>query len=63
MAEENADYDHIITEITAGMCLTPRGPEDLSFNEGCQRAVRIVQRYRDGKGLFQMTQTEESHGG
>lgn len=42
-------------EIGAGKVLIPRTPEELAHNNACDRANAIIQNYRDGIGLFQMT--------
>jgi len=47
------EYDHIITEIRAGMCLHPKNEADYAHDNACKRAIRIIQHYKDGKGLFQ----------
>lgn len=48
------DYDHIITEIRAGKCLQIKSDLDLVHNAACERAIRIIQKYKDGEGLFQL---------
>jgi len=47
------DFDHIITEITAGKVLMPKTEAEQAHNAACDRANRIVGMYRDGIGLFQ----------
>lgn len=42
-------------EISAGMVLFPMSPEEKAHNNACERAQKIVQNYREGFGLFQMT--------
>lgn len=45
----------IQTEIGAGMVLFPKTPEERAHNNACDRANAIIQNYKDGFGLFQMT--------
>jgi hypothetical protein len=44
----------IQTEIGAGKCLFILGEAERAHNNACDRAVAIVQNYRDGIGLFQI---------
>jgi hypothetical protein len=48
----------IQTEIGAGMVLFAKSPEERAHNNACERANKIIQNYRDGFGLFQMTRPE-----
>ena len=50
---DKAEYDFIITEIRAGMFIYISCPQDRSYNQACQRAIDIVEKYKKGKGLFQ----------
>ena len=54
------EYDHIITEIRAGMCLRPKSDADYAHDNACKRAIRIVQYYKDGEGLFQENPPNQS---
>jgi hypothetical protein len=54
-AETRQVLDWILTEIGAGMCLLPQTPEEQTWNDAHERAEQIIQGYRDGNGLFQMT--------
>jgi hypothetical protein len=44
-----------ITEISAGRVLVPRTPEDRTWNDASERAMRILERYKHGEGLFQLS--------
>ena len=44
----------IQTEIGAGKCLSS-GDRELVHNGACDRAIAIIQEYREGVGLFQLT--------
>ncbi len=54
------EYDGIITEIAAGMCLQNKNIFDRIHNAACDRAIRIVQRYKDGEGLFQQNSSNKA---
>lgn len=47
------ELEGAVTEIGAGRVLCPISEADTSWNAACDRAMRIVRRYVDGKGLFQ----------
>lgn len=47
--------DWILTEIGAGMCLLPRSTEERTWNNAHERCKSIINNYRDGIGLFQIT--------
>jgi hypothetical protein len=42
-----------MTEIGAGRCLFPKTEVDRMWNEATNRALRILERYKNGEGLFQ----------
>jgi hypothetical protein len=44
----------IQTEIGAGKCLIIHGEAEVAHNNACDRAIKIIQNYRDDIGLFQM---------
>ena len=46
---------NIQTEIGAGMVLIPLTAAERAHNNACERAKTIVQNYKEGYGLFQMT--------
>jgi len=46
--------DGLRTEIIAGKVLIPKDGEDLAYNHASDRAVRILDMYKKGEGLFQM---------
>ncbi len=48
------EYDHIISEIKAGMCLFPKDDAGFAHNNACKRAIRIIEQYKNGEGLFQI---------
>lgn len=52
-------YKGIVTEITAGMCLKC-DDQSKAYNDACERAVRIVERYARGEGLFQDGENRET---
>lgn len=51
----------IKTEIGAGMVLKlgPINEAERAHNNACERANRIIQKYIDGFGLFQMTRKQK----
>lgn len=49
------DYDHIITELKAGMVINPKDEADRMWNNASLRAISIVKKYQKGVGLFQLT--------
>jgi hypothetical protein len=52
--EIRAQFEGAITEIGAGRVLVPSTPEERAYNNACERAMRIVESYIRGEGLFQM---------
>ena len=46
--------DYILTEITAGMAMIPKNEQDKVWNDAHARCKRIINLYKDGKGLFQV---------
>jgi len=46
--------DGLRSEIIAGRVLFPKNPEDNAWNGANDRAVRILDQYRKGEGLFQL---------
>lgn len=46
--------DGLRTEIIAGKVLVPKNAEDIAWNRANDRAVRILDMYRKGEGLFQL---------
>jgi hypothetical protein len=54
-AEVVAILANIQTEIGAGMVLIPKTAEDRAYNIACDRANKIIDNYKAGYGLFQMT--------
>ena len=55
------DYEGMITEIGAGKVLACNAEADYTWNNACDRAVRIIRRYQDGEGLWQITEKNEKH--
>ena len=53
MTTNKNDYDFIIKEITAGMVLVVKTDADKAWNNASLRAIRIINLYKEGKGLFQ----------
>lgn len=47
--------DYILTEITAGMVMIPRSENDKTWNNAHDRCKRIIGKYRNGEGIFQVT--------
>lgn len=47
------------SEIVAGGVLIPRTDIDRAYNEAIFRAARIIEEYKKGKGLFQLTDKDE----
>ena len=45
--------DGLRTEIIAGKVLVPKNSEDFAWNGASERAVRILDMYKKGEGLFQ----------
>jgi hypothetical protein len=45
---------NIQTEIGAGICMRPRDDAETGYNIGCHRALRIIDNYINGIGLFQI---------
>ena len=43
---------YIQSEIRAGESLSSRTDAERAHNNACERAIRIIQNYRDGIGLF-----------
>lgn len=43
------------TELRSGMVLAPKNAADVAWNDAHQRAIRLVKKYAEGKGLFQVT--------
>jgi len=58
--ELSAVLKEIQTEIGAGMVLFPNTAADRAHNNACERANSIIQNYREGFGLFQMTKRLKS---
>ena len=56
----NDDYDHIITELKAGMCINLHSKVDKAWNDACLRAINIVEKYKEGKGLFQLANDNDN---
>jgi hypothetical protein len=52
----------IQTEIGAGMVLFPGSNAERAHNNACDRAISIIANYREGIGLFQMTQAAKKGG-
>lgn len=46
--------DGLRTEIIAGKVLIPKNAEDIAWNGANDRAIRILDKYRKGEGLFQL---------
>lgn len=46
----------ITTEIGAGMVILPKSEAEHAHNNACERAKTIISNYKDGMGLFQMTE-------
>jgi len=42
---DKAEYDFIITEIRAGMFIYISCPQNRAYNQACQRAIDIVDKY------------------
>jgi hypothetical protein len=49
----------ILTEIGAGMCRFPLTLQEKTWNDAHERCKSIIYNYRDGCGLFQITQKAE----
>jgi hypothetical protein len=43
---------YIQSEIRAGESLSSRTEVERAHNNACERAIKIIQSYRDGYGLF-----------
>lgn len=52
--KEKTDLEGIISEITAGMVMFPKDEADRAWNGASQRAISIVNQYREGHGIFQI---------
>lgn len=52
--------DWILTEVGAGMCLVPKSDDEHTWNNAHERCKGIIQSYREGVGLFQMTRGAKS---
>lgn len=46
------DIEGLLTELSAGKVIGARG-EDQAYNSGVDRAIQLVKKYREGRGLFQ----------
>ncbi len=56
MSDDVAKAFHgAIIEIGAGKVLAPVKPEERAWNNACERAISICEKYKNGEGLFQMT--------
>ncbi|MFH1546965.1 MAG: hypothetical protein ABIC57_00590 [bacterium] len=53
MNPEKDDFEGMLTEINAGRVLIPKAPEDYVWNDACLRAMSIITKYKEGRGLFQ----------
>lgn len=53
------DFDNIIKEIKAGMVLFGASKKDKAWNDCALRSIRIVENYKEGKGLFQLCTTKK----
>ena len=51
--EKNA-IEGAMTEIGAGRCLAPKNELERTWNAAHERALDILQKYKDGEGLFQI---------
>ena len=49
------DFDGMITEITANMCLVPVSEADRAHNAAMRQAIHFIRLYKEGKGLFQIS--------
>lgn len=48
------EFEGIRTEINAGKVLFVRSEADKAWNDSADRCLRIVERYKERKGLFQL---------
>ena len=57
MVDDNTKeiLSNIQTEISAGKVLIPRSDAEHAHNNASDRAISIVQNYKEDIGLFQMT--------
>ncbi len=46
---------NITTEINCGKVMFPKSEAEMAHNNACQRAMDIIDNYKQGYGLFQMT--------
>jgi hypothetical protein len=51
---------NIKTEINCGQVMFPKTDLDRVHNNACDRAIKIVENYIEGYGLFQMTRRASS---
>ena len=51
---DKTTLEGIVTEILAGMILSPQTREHVAFNEASNRAVNIIRKYQRGECLFQI---------
>ena len=56
--DEKNTLHGIRTEILAGKALIIKNTDDKVWNEACDRAIRIVDQYIAGEGLFQQKDVE-----
>lgn len=54
LSEVNGWLEGIQTEIIAGKVMRVRNEGDRAHNDACSRAVRIIDGYIKGKGLYQL---------
>lgn len=48
------EFDGAINEIGANKTLNPRDPYNEGWNAGADMAIKFIQRYIKGEGLFQL---------
>lgn len=60
-AKLREEIGFVITEIRAGMSLTPH-PDSRAWNDAHERAINICESYKNGEGLFQLSAQEKEGG-
>lgn len=51
-------FEGAISEIRAGSVLVPKEEIEYAWNNSIERAIRILEMYKNGEGLFQITKNK-----
>ena len=57
--ETRETLEWILTEIGAGMVLFPRSDAERTWNDAHERCKQIIANYKEGIGLFQITNRKD----